>query len=208
MFLISNTIGNRIGIDFSKNLTPAFEIHGDAALVKDHHQYLIDDHGNTYEQEYTAFDLLLGLRYLSRHETTCILEYYRNGQGYTAREYEKYLAFIEKGYDRYIQTSDNASISKSKAYGSHYNQQTAMRDYLYLKIFQKDAFDIVYFVPAITFVYNLEDHRGSITPQVTYTPLGNFKVDLKTGFLLGNRKTEYGEKINNAGIVFSINCYF
>ncbi len=208
MFLLSENMGNRIGIDFSKNLTPAFEVHGDVALMKDHHQDLIDDHGNTDEQDYTAFDFLLGLRYLSPHETTYILEYYRNGQGYTAREYENYLTFIEKGYDRYLQTSNKALVSKSKTYSPHYNQQAAMKDYLYLKISQKDAFDIVYFVPAITFVYNMDDHSGSITPQITYTPLTNLRVDLKTGFLLGDSKTEYGERINNARIVLSINYYF
>jgi len=33
-------------------------------------------------------------------------------------------------------------------------------------------------------------------------------LDLKAGFLLGKSKTEYGEKINNNKIVFSIKYYF
>ncbi|MBU8912292.1 MAG: hypothetical protein KOO65_13565 [Desulfobacterales bacterium] len=208
MFLISDNMDNRIGMDFSKNLSPSFEIHGDAALVQDYHQYIIDEYGNTSEQEYTAFNLLLGLRYLSSQDTTYILEYYRNGQGYSGQEYENYLAFIERGYDQYLNTSSKAAISKSKTYAAYYNQQAVMRDYLYLKVSQKDPFDILYFVPAITFIYNLDDKSVSITPQVTYSPLTNLTLDLKTGFLLRKSKTEYGEKINNAKILLSIKYYF
>jgi hypothetical protein len=208
MFLISDNLDDRVGIDFSKNLSPAFEVHGDVALVKDYHQYLIDEYGNTSEQEYTALNLLLGLRYLSNQETTYILEYYRNGQGYSGHEYENYLTYIERGYAQYLNTSSKAAVSKSKTYGIYYNQQAAMRNYLYLKTSQKDPFDILYFVPAITFVYNLDDQSASITPQITYSPLTNFTMDLKTGFLLGGSKTEYSEKLNSTKILLSIKYYF
>ena len=208
MFLISDNMGKRFGIDFSKNLSPAFEIHGDAALVQDYHQYIIDEYGNISEQEYTAFSLLLGLRYLSSQDTTYIFEYYRNGQGYSAREYENYLTFIETGFDQYLNTSSQASIAKSRSVSAYYNQQAAMRDYLYLKVSQKDPFDILYFTPAITFIYNMTDQSGSITPQLTYSPLTNLTLDMKTALLLGEGKTEYGEKINNAKIVLSIKYYF
>ncbi len=208
MFLISDNIEDRVGVDFSKNLTPFFEIHGDAALVKDYTKYIIDEYGNTSEQEYTAFNFLLGLRYLSSRDTTYIFEYYRNGQGYSAQEYENYLTFIERGYDHYLNTSSTAAISKSRAYSVSYNQQAAMKDYLYLKISQKDPFDILYFVPAITFLYNMDDQSAYVTPQLTYTPMTNFIIDLKTGILLGESKTEFGEKINKAKVILSFRYYF
>ena len=208
MFSISDNLTNRVGFDFSKNLTPSFEVHGDAAWVKDYRQYIIDAAGNVSEQEDTVFNLLLGIRYLSSQDTTYIFEYYRNGQGYTDWEYEQYLTLIENGFDQYINTSSQTLISKSKTYAAHYNQQAAMKNYLYLKISQKDPFDILYFVPAITFIYNMDDKSASITPQLTYTPVTNFTIDLKTGFLLGESKTEYGEKINTAKVVLSIRYYF
>ncbi len=208
MFLISDNMDKRFGIDFSKNLSPAFEIHGDAALVKDYQQYIIDEYGNISEQEYTAFSLLLGLRYLSSRDTTYIFEYYRNGQGYSAREYKKYLTFIKTGFDQYLNTSSQASISKSRTVSAYYNQQAAMRGYLYLKVSQKDPFDILYFVPAITFVYNISDQSASITPQFTYSPLTNLTLDLKTPFLMGESKTEYGEKMNKTKFVISIKYFF
>ena len=208
MFLISDNLNNRFGIDFSKNLSPSFEIHGDAALIDGYQQYIIDELGNISGSEYTAFNFLLGLRYLSTLETTYILEYYRNGQGYSNLEYENYLTFIERGYNQYLNTSSKTAILKSKTYAAYYNQQAAMRDYLYLKISQKDPFGILYFVPAITFIYNLNDQSASITPQITYSPLTNLTLDLKTRLLFGAGKTEYGEKINMAKIVLSLKYYF
>ena len=208
MFMVSDNLNNKVGIDFSKNLNPLFEIHGEAALVNDHRKYIIDENGNTSEQEDTVSDLLLGLRYLSNIETTYILEYYHNGQGYTQKEYENYLNFIENGYNQYLNTSSNTSISKSKQYAAYYNKQAAMRDYIYLKISQKDPFDILYFTPSIICIYNINDQSSSITPGITYSPITNLILDLKAGFLFGKNKTEYNEKINKGKIVFSIKYYF
>jgi hypothetical protein len=208
MFLISHAMDNRFGMDFSKNISPSLEIHGDAAWVQTYQRYIIDEDGNTGEIGSTALNLLLGLRYLSSRDTTYIFEFYRNGQGYSGGEYEDYLALIENGFDQYVNTSNPSLISKSKTYAAHYNRQTAMRNYLYLKISQKDPFDILYFVPAISVVYNMQDQSASITPQFTYTPLTNFTIDLKTGVLLGGSKTEYGEKINTAKAVLSLKYYF
>ncbi|MCK5836739.1 MAG: hypothetical protein KAH09_05695, partial [Desulfobacula sp.] len=42
LFLISDNMNNRLGMDFSKNLTPSFEIHGDAAWVQDNHHPIIN----------------------------------------------------------------------------------------------------------------------------------------------------------------------
>ncbi len=208
MFLISDNINNQVGMDFSKNLNPSFEIHGEAALVKDYSQIIIDSYGKTSEQEYTALNYLLGLRYLSSQDTTWIFEYYRNGQGYTAQEYENYLTFIEKGYSQYLSNSSRTAITKSAKYAAYYNQQAAMRDYLYLKVSQKEPFDILYFVPAITCVYNMNDQSASITPQLTYSPITNLTVDLKAGLLTGKGKSEYGEKVSDAKITFSVKYYF
>jgi hypothetical protein len=208
MFLISENMDDHFGIDFSKNITTSLEIHGDAAMVKNHTQYLIDQYGNTSIAQDSVFNFLLGVRYLSNQDTTYILEYYRNGEGYSDRGYENYLTFIENGYNQYLNTSSTTSISKSKKYAAYYNQQAAMRDYLYLKISQKEPFNILYFVPGITFIYNLNDQSTSITPYITYSSLTNLTLELKTGFLFGGAKTEYGEKINKARIVLSMQYYF
>jgi len=208
IFSVSDNLNNRIGMDFSKNLNPSFEIHGEAALVQDHTQYIIDEYGNTNEEKNTAFNLLLGLRYLSDMETTYILEYFHNGEGYTGKEYESYLKFIETGYKQYLNTTSKTAIFKSKKYAAWYNQQAAMKDYIYLKISQKDSFNILYLTPSITFIYNINDQSASITPGITYSPVTNLTLDLKAGFLFGKSNTEYNEKINKAKVVVSIRYYF
>jgi hypothetical protein len=208
MFLMSDNLNDRLGLDFSKNLSPSFEIHGDAALIKDHRQYVMDENWKISEQEFTAFNFLVGLRYLSNDETTYILEYYRNEQGYSSDEYDAYLTFIEKGYEQYLSTSSKESITKSKSHLHYYSQQAAMQNYLYLKISKKEPFDILYLVPGISFIYNLDDSSGSISPQLTYTPLTNLVLDLKLKLLFGSSKTEYGEKAGNAKLSFFLQYYF
>jgi hypothetical protein len=54
----------------------------------------------------------------------------------------------------------------------------------------------------------MDDQSAAITPRITYTGWTNFILDLKTRFLIGENKTEYGEKINTAKIVLSLTYYF
>lgn len=208
MFMFSDNLNNRIGVDLSKNISPSFEVHGDAALIQDHHKYILDEHGNVSEQESSVMTVLLGLRYLTENETTYILEYYHNGQGYTEKEYKNYLQFIENAYEQYLTASNKNSISKSRLYAEYYNQQAAMKDYIYLKITHKDPFDILYLTPSLAIIYNVNDNSCSITPGVGYSPVTNLELDLKAGILLGKSRTEYNEKINDTKIEISIKYYF
>ena len=83
-----------------------------------------------------------------------------------------------------------------------------MRDYLYLKVTQKEPFDILYFTPSMACIYNINDKSASITPQITYTPITNLELDLKATFLLGKDYTEYGQKLNDYKIYASVKYYF
>ncbi len=209
MFLSGEEVEDRFGIDFSQNISVNFEIHGEAAIVLDYVKYITDQQGNLTEEKYDAINFLLGIRYLTSHDTTYIFEYYRNGQGYTSDEMEDYFALIEDGYQEYINSQSMAKLSKSRQYGSQfYNQQTAMKDYLYLKVSQKEPFDILYFTPSIACIYNINDKSASITPQITYAPITNLELDLKATFLLGKDHTEFDEKLNDYKIYASVKYYF
>lgn len=61
---------SRYGFDFSRNITSNFEIHGEFAFVN----------------EYDAKSYLFGIRYLTKLDTTFIVEYYHNGTGFTDGE--------------------------------------------------------------------------------------------------------------------------
>ena len=209
MFLAGEEVEDRFGIDFSRNISVNFEIHGEAAIVLDYVKHITDQQGNLTEEKYDAINFLSGIRYLTSHDTTYIFEYYRNGQGYTSDEMEDYFALIEDGCQKYINSQSMAKLSKSRQYGSRfYNQQTAMKDYLYLKVSQKEPFDILYFTPSVASIYNINDKSASITPQITYAPITNLELELKTTFLLGKDHTEFGEKLNDYKIYASAKYYF
>ncbi|MBW2643673.1 MAG: hypothetical protein JRC89_09965 [Deltaproteobacteria bacterium] len=209
MFLAGEEVEDRFGIDFSRNISANFEIHGEAAIVPDYVKHITDQQGNLTEKKYDAINFLLGIRYLTSHDTTYISEYYKNGQGYTSDEMEDYFALIKDGYQEYINSQSMAKLSKSRQYGSRfYNQQTTMKDYLYLKVSQKEPFDILYFTPSVACIYNINDKSASITPQITYAPITNLELDLKSTFLLGKDHTEFGEKLNDYKIYASVKYYF
>jgi len=209
MFLSGEEVEDRFGIDFSKNISVNFEIHGEAAIVLDYVKYITDQQGNLTEKQYDAKSYLLGIRYLTSHDITYIFEYFRNGQGYTSDEMKDYFTFIENGYQEYINIGSMAKLSKSRQYGSQfYNKQTAMRDYLYLKVSQKEPFDILYFTPSVTCLYNTNDKSGSIMPQIIYTPITNLELELRATFLLGKGYTEFGEKLNDYKIYAAVKYYF
>jgi hypothetical protein len=209
MFLLGNETNDRIGLTFSKNISPNFEIHGETAIVFDYTKHVTDKQGNGIEKKYDARDFLLGIRYLSARDTTYIFEYYRNGHGYTEDEIKDYFSFIQAGYDTYSSSQNMGDILAGRMYGSqYYNKQTVMRDYFYLKISNKEPFDILYFTPSLTCVFNINDKSGSIAPQITYAPITNLEFDLKTIFLYGEDNTEYGEKINDYKILASVTYYF
>ncbi len=209
MLLAGEEVEDRFGIDFSKNISVNFEIHGEAAIVLDYVKYITDQQGNLTEKKYDAKSYLLGIRYLTGYDTTYIFEYYRNGQGYTSDEMKDYFTLIEDGYQDYINSQNMAKLSKSREYGSQfYNKQTVMKDYFYLKVSQKEPFDILYFTPSVVCIYNINDKSGSIMPQIIYTPITNLEFELKTTFLLGKDYTEFGEKLNDYKVYAAVKYYF
>ena len=46
---------------------------------------------------------------------------------------------------------------------------TPMQDYLYLRLSQKEPWDLLYFTPALTGIHNLDDQSFSISPELVYT---------------------------------------
>jgi hypothetical protein len=58
-----------------------------------------------------------------------------------------------------------------------------MQDNLYLRISQKEPWDILYFTPAVTWIYKLDDKSFSLSPEVVYTVWTNWEFRLKGTFL-------------------------
>lgn len=90
----------------------------------------------------------------------------------------------------------------------NYSRNTPMTDYLYLRISQKEPFDILYFTPAITGIMNLQDQSCSITPEVVYTGITNLELRLKAFLLIGKENSEFCEKPNDYRIELRARYYF
>jgi hypothetical protein len=199
----------RYGVDFSRNITTNFEAHGELAYIDNFQKRYLDSQGNILSSTYDTISYLLGLRYLSERETTYIFEYYRNGTGFTKDEFQDFYRFVDRAYDNYLATGSDALLGRAVNLSQgNYGRPNPMKDYLYLRISQKEPFDILYFTPALTTILNLNDSSFSITPEVAYTGITNLELRLKAFFLVGGEETEFGEKPNDYRLEFRARYYF
>jgi len=209
MFLSEGSRSARYGFDFSRNLLTNLEVHGEFAWITDSRRTVIDQTGRTSQTESDVASFLLGLRYLSVQETTYIFEYYHNGQGFTQDEVEKFFSFINRGYEAYVSTRTDTILKRAQNLSeSGYGRPNVMKDYLYLRISQKEPFDILYFTPAITWIFNIDDQSFSLAPELVYTGITNLELRLKGVVLAGESFTEYGEKQNDYRIELRARYYF
>lgn len=200
---------SRYGVDFSRNITSNFEMHGEFAYIDDFQKKYTDAQGNIFSSSYDAVSFLLGIRYLSQKETTYIIEYYRNGTGFTKEEIQNFYRLVRLAYDYYQSTGRSSLLEKAQNLNQgNYGRPNPEKDYLYFRISQKEPFDILYFTPALSAIINLHDQSFSISPEVIYTGITNLELRLKTNFLIGGRETEFGEKPNDFRMELRARYYF
>jgi hypothetical protein len=190
----------RFGIDFSRNLSSAMEIHGEWARMRDVETRRIDAKGNVTADTRDATSYLLGLRYLTENDTTWIAEYYRNGTGYTESQLTDFHRLVD---------SDNpALLAKARQISPSYGRANAGERYLYVRASQKEPFDIVYFTPSATVIANLDDRSWSLTPELLYTAVTNLDLRLRATWLKGGAGSEFGEKQNARKLELMARYYF
>jgi len=199
----------RAGIDFSKNITTNLEIHGEFAFINNQKSRVIDSQGNISEEKFDAKSYLLGIRYLTASDTTFIFEYYRNGAGFSHLEMKDYFTFIDRGYDVFLLNGNDSQLKKAASVTEgNYGRINPSKDYLYLRISQKEPFNILYFTPAITGIMNLNDKSVSLSPELLYTGITNLELRLKGIALVGQNGSEYGEKQNDYRVELRVRYYF
>ena len=209
MFLSGGSGPARYGIDFSRNMTSNFEIHAELAYIPDYSKKVIDQSGSVIEENYANTSYLLGIRYLTRSNTTFIIEYFKNGSGYTPSEMDDFYFLIEQAYEAYLLTGDDTQLNfLSSAESQAYRTFAPLRDYLYLRISQKEPWDILYFIPSLTSIINLTDGSFSLTPELLYNPITNLELRAKITILLGRGGSEFGEKQNDFRLEFRGRYYF
>jgi hypothetical protein len=209
LFLVGESKTNRFGFDFSRNVTTNLEVHGEFAFIKNQQKTSIDSNGNTFQTKYDATSFLLGLRYLSSMDTTYILEYYHNETGYNASELQDFFSFTDKAFDILQSTGKQTLWKKAEGlFNGNYGKMNPGKDYLYLRISQKEPFNILYFTPALTTIMNLDDRSFTISPELLYQGFKNWEVRLKGMALVGSRGAEFGEKQNDYRIELRVRYYF
>ncbi len=189
-----------VGADFSANLASHWEIHGEWAYTGAHRQTLLTDAGLEV-QERAAHSVLLGTRYLTEAETTWIVEYLHDGRGYSAAQMEAFFGRIDAA------SPTELSLLRQAAQQG-YLRPNAMQDYLYVRASQKDAFDVLYFTPAVTAILNLEDGSYSLSPELLFAGQQDLELRLRASWLGGGAHTEFGEKPNRYKVEARVRWYF
>jgi len=204
-----NSRSTRYGVDFSRNLSSNFEIHGEFAYLTDLKQNYLSETGTLTKRELSAKRYLLGLRYLTESDITTIIEFYHNGAGFSESELERFYQLVadadtqlhNTGTDTLFQTAKNIS---NMGYGS----PQVGRNYLYLKISRKDPFDILYLTPGLIAILNLDDQSYSASPEMLYTGFTNWEIRLRFTFLNGENFTEFEEKQNENKLELRVRYHF
>jgi hypothetical protein len=208
VFLSGGSKTPRFGFDFSRNISTNFEVHGEFAYINNFKQKTIDEQGKVSESKFDAKSYLLGMRYLTKADTTFILEYYHNGMGYTQDEIGSFFSLVDKSYETYLSSRNRGSLTKAQSLAVNYGGVNPMKDYLYLRVTQKDPFNILYFTPALTSIINLNDGSFSLAPELTYTGIKNLEVRLKAVANVGHNGSEYGEKPSDYRLELRVRYYF
>jgi hypothetical protein len=143
------------------------------------------------------------MRYLTERDTTWIADVYHNGAGYTEAEMNRFFALAHAA-------SANPALRPlaGQAAAQGYTQPNAMRDYVYLRVSQKEPFDILYFTPSITLIQNLDDDSRSLSPELLYTGITNLELRLRLFFLSGGRLSDLGKKQNDRRVELRVRYYF
>ncbi|MCK4705445.1 MAG: hypothetical protein KAT90_08200 [Gammaproteobacteria bacterium] len=204
MFLSKGSRAAQFGMDFSRNLTTNFEIHGELAHINNQSRVVIDSSNQLAIENQDAVNGLLGLRYLSEAEVTWIIEYYHNGTGYSESEMEKFFQLAKT----------NPAISPSlftlakNAQQSGYASPNPAKDYLYIRASGNEFIDIVYLAAGLTGMINLQDQSFSVTPELIYAGVQNQEARLRFIWLQGDRLSEFGEKLNDWRLEFRFRHFF
>lgn len=195
-----------LGVDFSRNLSTALEVHGEWARTLEATRHTVSAAGITSSQRFNFDSWLLGVRYLTQGEVTWIAEYYRNGAGYSAQELDAYYQFLALAM---APGAPTALDSKARAVAqSGYSRPNPGRDYLYVKASVSEPFNWVYGAASLTTMVNLDDHSFQVTPELSYTGFTNWELRARLILMAGQTHTEFDEKVASQRLEIYARYYF
>jgi hypothetical protein len=185
----------RWGADFSRNFRSNLEVHGEIAWIEDARKMTVLEDGRISTHECDVSSYLLGMRYLTETDLTAILEYYHNGTGVDPGDLKRLYVEIDHAYDAYNQAGDRSLFDPINALAADgFSWRNPLKDYLYVRLSQKEPFDVLYFTPALTAIVAMNDGSFSLMPEFNYSPITNLDLRIRGIYAMGRDETEYGGK--------------
>jgi hypothetical protein len=170
---------------------------------------VVDEDGRLSGRTGSASSWLAGVRYLTATNTTFIVDLYGNGLGFDENEMGAYFDLARSASRSMMDGQDDSLlVAARRAAEAGYTRTTPMREYLYARISQPDAFDILYFNVAFTAIVNLADGSASVVPELTFKATEDLELRSQVGVLLGGRDSEFGEKQANLRLEVRARYYF
>ncbi len=209
MFLSNGSRSSRYGMDFSKNLAPNFEIHGELAYINDvTHPTLTAGCKTGKPRIEDEVSYLIGTRYRSSDDITLILEYYKNGLGNDKEQQQQFYRCVHQAWENDDQDLiDGLPVGKDLDKGP-FSRPNPMRRYVNLRVWWEEPRNLLYLTPGVQVLYNLEDRSFSISPDISYTGLDNVELRLRATVPVGDSLTEWGEKPNKYKLQLRARYYF
>ena len=209
MALAEGSKSARYGMDFASNLSPNFEIHGEVAYITDVSALdVTPDCKTRQEAPQDVFSYLAGLRYRTEGDIGIIAEYYYNGAGNRAASQQRFYDCVHRAWE-----ADDPDLLaglpvKGDLDQGPFTKPNPMRRYVNLRVWWDEPNNILYFVPAVQVLYNLDDNSYSIAPELNYDGIDPLTLRLRMTVPIGDRLTEWGEKPNDYKVEFRLRYYF
>jgi hypothetical protein len=209
MFLSQGSRGTQVGMDFSYNIAPNFEIHGEFAHFKDVVKRTVTadcrsgppriDHEVSY---------LLGTRYRTEEDITLLLEYYYNGRGNSESQQRQFYRCVHQAWESGDPALfDLLPVGRDIDRGP-FSKPNPMRRYMSFRGWWEEPGDILYLTAALGVLYNLDDESFSVSPELTYEGFDDMELRLRGAMPIGDNLTEWGEKPNDYMIELQMRHYF
>ncbi len=209
LFFTGDSRTTRWGFDFSKNLLSNLEIHGEVAWIQNFQEMTFLQDGRVLTHQSDTWSYLLGFRYLTETNLTAILEYFHNGEGVDSGDLKNMYTYIDRAYTTYKQTGDPSLLAPiNRLTKEGFSWRNPLKDYLYLRLIQKEPFDILYFTPAWTTMIAMNDWSFNLIPELNYNPITNLEMRLRGVIPVGGDQTEYGDKQHDWRVEFRLRCFF
>jgi hypothetical protein len=200
----SRTGPKSAGMDFSRNVVPSLELHGEIAYSFDHPKNTISG-GTLASSSVDGLSYLVGLRWLNAWNMTTILEYYHNDAGLTSAEFSEYVDFLQAAAN----SGSNAGISQALSIGkSAFSGPDLMQDYMYFKLSWPEPFNLVDFTPAVFAIYSVDDNSVLVALSLSFDPVTNFELVVTPTLLIGGPQTVYGSKPYDFSAIVLARYYF